>query len=150
MTKSLLALIMAAAAAAVITTVSAGGATGAGEIRITDVESLHTVSRAHPGTKAGTVETLTQRLYNPRLSAKPIGRGVVVCTWVDSRDRSCVATYVLPKGSIVAAGALQTRLLYELPIVGGTGIYSDARGSLTVTASHFKPRHEVLVFRLVG
>ena len=46
MAKSLLALIMVAAAAAVITAVSAGGATGAGEIRITDVESLHTVSRA--------------------------------------------------------------------------------------------------------
>lgn len=150
MTKSVLVLIIVLAAGAVVTAVSAGGATGAGEIRITDVESLHTITRAHTGARAGTVETLAQRLYNPRLSAKPIGRGVVVCTWVDSRDRSCVATYVLPKGSIVAAGALQTRLLYELPIVGGTGIYDDARGSLTVTASHFKPRHEVLVFRLVG
>ena len=150
MTKPVLALITVAAAAAVVTAVSAGGATGPAEIRITDVESVHTMSRAHPGIRAGTVETLSQRLYNPRLSAKPIGRGVVVCTWVDSRDRSCVATYVLPKGSIVVAGALQTRLLYELPIVGGTGLYDNARGSLTVTASHFKPRHEVLIFRLVG
>src|SRR5689334_5366429 len=150
MTKAVLVLITVVAAGVVTAAVSAGGATGAGEIRITDVESLHTITRAHTGARAGTVETLAQRLYNPRLSAKPIGRGVVVCTWVDSRDRSCVATYVLPKGSIVAAGALQTRLLYELPIVGGTGIYDDARGSLTVTASHFKPRHEVLVFRLVG
>lgn len=144
-------LMTAALAAAVFfAAVSAGGATAPGQIRITDVESGHSLTHARPGTKTGAVETLTQRLYNPSLSTKPIGRSVVVCTWADSRYRSCVATYVLPKGSIVAAGALQSRLLYELPIVGGTGLYDNARGSLTVTASHFKPRHEVLVFRLVG
>jgi len=39
----------------------------------------------------------------------------------------------------------------KLPvIVGGTGLYDDARGTLTVTASKFKPRREVLLFRLLG
>jgi hypothetical protein len=62
----------------------------------------------------------------------------------------CTSTYILPKGSLVVSGALQSRLLYELPIVGGTGLFDNARGTLTVTASHLRPRHEVLVFRLVG
>ena len=35
-------------------------------------------------------------------------------------------------------------------IVGGTGLYDNARGTLTVTATHLRPRHEVLIFRLVG
>jgi hypothetical protein len=48
------------------------------------------------------------------------------------------------------AGSLQSRLLYETAIIGGTGLYDNARGSLTVTATHIHPRHEVLVFRLVG
>jgi hypothetical protein len=34
--------------------------------------------------------------------------------------------------------------------VGGTGLYDNARGSVTVTATHLKPRREVLVFRFVG
>ena len=143
-------LTAVAAVSVIVAARTAGGATGPAEIRITDIESQHSVTRPHAGVDAGTVETLAQRLYNPRLSRKPIGRATIVCTWVDAQDRSCVSTYVLPKGTIVAVGAVRTRLLYEQPIVGGTGLYDNARGSVTVTASHFKPRHEVLVFRLVG
>jgi len=138
------------AVSVIAATHAAGGATGPAEIRITDVEAQHSITRPHTGVTAGTVETLVQRLYNPRLSRKPIGHATIVCTWADARDRSCVSTYVLPKGTIVAVGAVRTRLLYEQPVVGGTGLFDNARGSVTVTASHFKPRHEVLVFRLVG
>ena len=67
-----------------------------------------------------------------------------------ARDRTCTGTYILPKGTLVVTGTLQSRLLYEIPIVGGTGLFDNARGTLTVTASHLRPRHEVLVFRLVG
>ena len=139
-------LTAVAAVSVIVAARTAGGATGPAEIRITDVESQH--SAGSP--RAGSVETVAQRLYNPSLSRKPIGRATIVCTWVDARDRSCVSTYVLPKGTIVAVGSVRTRLLYEQPIVGGTGLYDNARGTLTVTASHFRPRHEVLVFRLVG
>ena len=150
MTNRTWVLAAAAVGSVVVAAHAAGGATGPAEIRITDIESQHSIARPHAGTVAGTVETVAQRLYNPSLSRKPIGAATVVCTWVDTRDRSCVATYSLPKGSLVTVGAVRTRLLYEQPIVGGTGLYDNARGSVTVTASHFRPRHEVLVFRLVG
>jgi hypothetical protein len=128
----------------------ARAATGPSTIRITDVEVTRTMSHPIGGGRAGSVETIGQRLYNPSLSRKPIGRSVLVCTYTAGRDRSCVGTYILPRGSLVVAGALQTRLLYELPVVGGTGIYADAHGTLTVTATHVHPRHEVLLFRLVA
>ena len=57
---------------------------------------------------------------------------------------------MLPKGSLVVTGAIESRLLYEIAIVGGTGLYDNARGTLTVTSTHIKPRREVLVFRLTG
>ena len=74
----------------------------------------------------------------------------MMCTYLDRRERSCTATYVLPKGSLVVTGAIESRLLYEIAIVGGTGLYDNARGTLTVTSTHIKPRREVLVFRLTG
>jgi hypothetical protein len=43
-----------------------------------------------------------------------------------------------------------TRLLYETAIVGGTGLYDNARGSLVVTTTALHPRRQILVFRLSG
>ena len=42
-----------------------------------------------------------------------------------------------------------SRLLYELPVVGGTGLYANARGSLVVTVRAMSPRREILTFRLL-
>jgi hypothetical protein len=129
---------------------AADGATGPAQIRITDIQVMYRVSRPVNGGAAGSVETISQQLYNPSLSQKPIGRSVMACTFIDPRNRTCVATYLLPKGTLVVTGALQSRLFYEIPVVGGTGLYDNARGTLTVTATHIRPRHEVLLFRLVG
>jgi hypothetical protein len=144
------AVVVAGGCAAGITAAVTDGATGPAQIRITDTQSSRALIRPRGGGITGTVEVITQRLYNPSLSPKPIGRGQLVCTYVDRRNRTCISTYVLPKGTLVVVGETNTRLLYELPIVGGTGLFDNAHGSLTVTASHLKPRHEVLVFRLLG
>jgi hypothetical protein len=144
-------------ALAVIAAIVASAASGAsstsqrpGQIRITDVQTSYSFvrgqSRAHG---AGAVELVKQRLYNPSISSKPIGRSTLMCTYFDPHDRTCVGTYFLPKGSIVVAGTIQSRLIYEIPVVGGTGLYTNDRGTLTVTSTRLRPvRHEVLVFRL--
>ena len=84
---------------------------------------------------AGSVEIIRQRLYNPTLSEAPIGRSTMTCTFADTARADVLATYVLPKGEIVVTGAIQSRLLYEIPIVGGTRLFDNARGSLTVTSN---------------
>jgi hypothetical protein len=146
--RAVVLMVPAGVGVALVTTLGAHGAVG--PIRITDVQVSYHLVRPRDGGAPGTVEVITQQLYNPSLSPHPIGRSVITCTFVDTRNRTCVATYLLPKGALVAAGALPSRLFFEIPIVGGTGIYDNARGSLTVTATHFRPRHEVLLFRLVG
>jgi hypothetical protein len=140
----------ACGSAALVAAVGAVGATGPAQIRITDVQVADRIVPPQEGGRAGTIETIRQQLYNPSLSRRPIGRSLIVCTFSDGRDRMCSGTYILPTGNLVVSGALQSRLLYEIAVIGGTGAYDNARGTLTVTASHLKPRHEVLVFRLVG
>lgn len=150
-TRLAVALIAAAfGSVALAATGGAFGSTGPAQIRITDVQLSDRVVLPPQGGRAGAVETIRQQLYTPSRSKRSIGRSVIVCMSSDSRDRMCTGSYILPKGSLVVAGALQSRLLYEVAVVGGTGLYDNARGTLTVTASHLHPRHEVLVFRLVG
>ncbi len=131
--------------------VAARAATGPSVIRITDVQvSLRGVDGGEHGRGPGDLEIVRVRLYNPSISSRPIGRGDLLCTYLDRRTRSCTGTYSLPRGKLMVAGLVPTRLLYELAVVGGTGLYDNARGSLIATATSFDPRHEVLVFRLSG
>jgi len=51
---------------------------------------------------------------------------------------------------IVTAGLVSSRLFYTAAITGGTGLYENARGTLTVTARRLRPRRELLLFRLSG
>ncbi len=122
--------------------------TGPATIRITNRELKVTrVDIGKPGTSPGDVEVLRQRLFNRRV----IGRAELVCTFVDNRRaRSCRGTYFLPRGRLVVAGSLQYRQFYDLAVVGGTGLYDNARGTLTVTRTARNPPRDLVIFRLVG
>ena len=117
-------------------------------IRITDVQqSYRRIDGAHG--RPGSVELIDQLLYNAAVTKHSIGRARMVCTYLDDRARNCSATFVLPKGSLVAEGVISSRLFFEVPIVGGTGLYANVRGTLTVTSLGLRPRRELLLFRLV-
>jgi hypothetical protein len=148
--RTLLAATAVAAATASLVAGSGGASTGPAQVRITDLQLSRHMVRPARGGITGTVEVVRQRLYKPGVTSRPIGRSDLVCTYLDNRERSCMGTYFLPKGSLVVAGALETRLLYEIAIVGGTGLFDNARGTLTVTSTHLSPRREVLLFRLTG
>src|SRR5207249_7576676 len=52
----------------------------------------------------------------------------------------------------VATGTVRFRQFSELAIVGGTNLYNDARGTLTIIRTTHSPRpiRELLYFRLAG
>jgi hypothetical protein len=138
-------------AIAVVIAATAQGQTGPAQIRITDVQTSYAYVPAIKGRPVGAVELVKQRLYNPSVSERAIGRSTVTCMYFDKRERNCNGTYFLPRGSLVVGGAIQSRLLYEIAVVGGTGLYDNARGTLTVTSTGLRPkRREVLIFRLAG
>jgi hypothetical protein len=146
-------LIIAVAAAGVAVAVAAAASgradTGPGTIRITD---LQTDYRLLPGSSsgAGATEIARLTLYNRRITNRPIGHADLLCTFLTGTARTCTATYFLPKGKIVVGGAIGSRLIYQAAVVGGTGLYDNARGTLTVTSTDFRPRREILLFRLAG
>jgi hypothetical protein len=139
-----------AAAAAGDHTVRAG--TGAAQIRITD--GLVRVDRVDIGARGispGDIEIVRARLFNRRITTRSIGRSELVCTFVDSgRSRLCRGTYFLPRGKLVVGGSLRFRQFYDMAVVGGTGLYDNARGTLTVTRSSRRPVRNVVFFKLVG
>jgi hypothetical protein len=120
-----------------------------GTVRITDSEQRHAhVDVGREGPSAGDIDVYSTLLFNKRIRKSALGHATMTCTAIGTTGQSCTATYVLPKGEIVTQGVIASRLIYDLAVVGGTGLYSNARGSLTVTSLRRKPSQELLVFRL--
>lgn len=139
------ALLVLAVAAAWLGTGSRAS-TGPATIRITDLQ----IGDLTLGKGVGSREIVRTQLYQRSKPQQRLGSAAMVCTYVTLEQRSCTTTFTLPRGTIVASGVLGSRLLYELAIVGGTGVYDNARGTLTTTAIKLRPRRNLLLFRLAG
>jgi hypothetical protein len=122
-------------------------ATGPAVVRLTDRQVYENGGSSGP---MGTIEVVRVDLFGSTTKSRPIGHGVLTCVHVGGGERSCTGSYVLPRGTIETAGVLQSRLLYMQAVVGGTGLYDNARGTLTVTTTQFRPRRDLLLFRLTG
>jgi hypothetical protein len=133
--------------AALATAAASFEATGPAVVRLTDRQVSDGGGPAGP---TGSVEVVRVSLFGSKSKSRPIGRGILTCVRLGETELSCNGSYVLPRGSIETAGFVQSRLLYTQAVVGGTGLYDNARGTLTVTATRVKPRRELLLFRLTG
>ena len=128
-----------------------GAATGPATIRITSRETSRVrVDLGRPGRGVGDTEVIRQNLFNKRIRSKPIGFSEYVCTFTTAATRSCNVTIFLPKGRIVAGGSIQYQEFYELAVLGGTRLYDNARGTLTVIRTTRRPQRQILLFRLAG
>ena len=125
--------------------------TGPATIRVTDrQQALTVVDLGARGKSPGDMEVVSSRVFQ-RGTGTTIGRSELICTYTDKiRARSCRGTYSLPKGKLVVGGTMLYRQFYDLAVLGGTGLYDNARGTLTVTRTHRNPARHLVVFRLVG
>jgi hypothetical protein len=129
---------------------SSSAGTGPATIRITSREVTRVrVDVGAPG-RLGDTEIVRQNLFNKKIKAAPIGQSEYLCTFVSARMRSCTVTITLPKGRLVVGGTIGYLELYELAVLGGTRLYDNARGTLTVIQTTRRPRRQILVFRLAG
>jgi hypothetical protein len=64
-----------------------------------------------------------------------IGDMLVDCRWVTRGLRLCVGQLSLPLGAIALIGASRTRFVGQLAVVGGTGRYVGAAGTLLFKAT---------------
>ena len=118
-------------------------------IRIAATERQYArVDIGRRGRSPGDMEVIKQLLHNRRITPRAIGHAETVCTFGFDTTRNCRTTYFLPRGSLMVGGSFRFRQIYEVAILGGTGFYRDARGTLTATRIRRSPRREFLVFRL--
>jgi hypothetical protein len=139
-TGAVLGAVASASAGAVL------ASTGPATIRITDLQ----VADQTVGSGVGAREIVRTALYEHGGNRTRLGDGAMICTSVSRNQQSCSGSFTLPKGTLVVSGVRQSRLLYELAIVGGTDLYDNARGTLTATVTKLRPRRELLLFRLTG
>jgi hypothetical protein len=153
MKRSLVPVLAALCAALLFTGSSESSTTlkGPGIIRITSRQTNFTrVDTGAVGRSPGDMEISTLLLYNTRIRQRPIGHGQLVCIYTGDSLRNCDGTFVLPAGKLVVSGGIVYRSLYDLAVIGGTGLYANVRGALVVTRVRQKPPPgDVLVFRLV-
>jgi hypothetical protein len=129
----------------------ADAVTGPARIPITNQQTRYSFVDVGPrGRSPGDQEISWHALYNKRIRQKPIGRAELVCVYTFRAARQCRATYFLPKGKLVAGGPMRFRQVYQFAVLGGTGLFDNARGTMTVRAIKRKPPQERIVFRLVG
>lgn len=153
MSRSFHMMILAAilGVAALTSGLSSSAGTGPGKIRLTSREiSRVRVDVGRPGRGPGDTEIVRQNLFNKRLTRKPLGQSEYVCTFTTPRTRACTVTFFLPRGRLMAGGSIRYQELYELAVLGGTRLYDNARGTLTVIRTTRSPRRQILVFRLTG
>jgi hypothetical protein len=154
--RLLLRIVLFAGALAVSTAIvaetwSSEAATGPATIRITDRQtSFERVDAAPGGRSAGDMEISNSLVFNRRITPRPLGHFEFICTFTVGINRSCSGTIFLPRGKLMVGGTLRYRQFYELAIVGGTGHYNNARGTLTVTRTGRRPARHLLFFRLAG
>jgi hypothetical protein len=152
MRKAIFAVTVLVGVAVVAASMTAGSPalTAPGTIRITTRAVEHRfVDRVPRGRGAGDLLVKRQLLFNKGIRARAIGYADVVCTYTSRYAQQCNATYTLPKGKIVVAGAFAYPQFHEIAVIGGTELYDNVRGTLTVTLLRRNPERHVLVFRLI-
>jgi hypothetical protein len=125
--------------------------TGPATIRVTARQAQSTsIDVGRRGRSPGDTEVTASLVYNTRITPRSIGSYELVCEWIRTVSRSCRGSIVLPRGTVVVAGTMRHRPLYQLAVIGGTGLYDNARGTLTVTRLGTRPVRDLLVVRLLG
>jgi hypothetical protein len=149
--RLVLVLAVGAIAVAAVNRWSSEAATGPATIRVTNKQVRYErVDVGRRGRTPGDTEVIVQLVYNRRVTPRAIGHTEFVCTFTLDTSRSCRGTIFLPQGQIVVGGSLRFRGIYALAVLGGTGLYDNARGMVTVTRLGRSPRRELMYFRLTG
>ncbi len=130
-----------AAAAAVLSLVLTGSAVAARQtIRVTSVTTKLTNHNVGPkGTSRGDTVTTTDRLLNAapqfgRKKGSAVGTDAGTLTFTGPHTATFLGHTTLPGGTLILAGPVYTTQggSIVIPVAGGTGTFSNVRGTLIV------------------
>lgn len=107
-------------------------AAAADQIEITARLQHSNTARLLPTGRAGDA-TSSRWILRDRYAAV-IGEMLIDCRWVTAGLRLCIGQVTLPLGALAFLGASRTKLLGQFGVVGGTGRYVGADGTLLFNA----------------
>lgn len=111
---------------------SIGASSGVASLRFYERPgSTHVIDNAPMGKQAGRGDLV---LYaNPVFDrhGTQVGTDHGVCIVLGAGESQCDATLALPKGQIVTHGLQGAKSSFDVAVIGGTGTYSGARGTMT-------------------
>lgn len=136
---------------AVVVSIAAAAAVLAIELpaaaQTTRYQTLRLDSRFTYSKMIGRIELATDKLS---IGKRVVGRDVVACTEVTSAKFECSFTETIDgKGTLQAEGFQgSTNAAVAMPIVGGTGVYVGATGTMTTSDELTKVEHYLLRYTL--
>jgi hypothetical protein len=154
MKRKLTIVALAALAAAALAAVAFGSDAGSSARAIAAIAKgtgITFVDADHSGKPSLADYELGTTTYVSPATGKAIGRGSVVCTQINTSGTNyqCQGVARFPGGDLVTAGRFSPlRKTYVQAIVGGTGVYSGARGVLRGTWLDAKFSRAKVVFSL--
>jgi hypothetical protein len=145
-------MFVAAGSVTLVAALTAAGATaltGPGTISVTSTLAKHTyVDVGKAGPSAGDGHFYREQIFNKRITPKSIGHADMSCTSTGTGSMNCNGTYLMPKGKLVVGGVIGSRRAYVIAVVGGTGIYDNVRGTLTVGPLGKNAGQSTVLFKL--
>ena len=105
------------------------------------------VNNAQKGKKSGPGDVVVYA--NPVFDrhGTRVGTDHAICTVLSATQSQCDATLALPKGQIVTHGLEGSKTGFEVAVIGGTGSYAGARGTMTTTS--IKNGRSILLINLL-
>lgn len=100
------------------------------------LDQVRLVDNPPAGSSPGDVLIFTEKLLNK--DGAVIGSDAASCTFLFDQRSQCTGTYVLRHGQVMVQliqPGLSGTLTYSQAIVGGTGLYARASGTVTVQQS---------------
>jgi hypothetical protein len=107
---------------------SASASAGVAFLRFYERPGDKTMVDNAPNGKTGDVFLYSNPVFDRQ--GTRVGAEHGVCTMLNAHQSQCNATLTLPKGQIVTLGIHGAHPGYEAAVIGGTGAYAAARGTL--------------------
>jgi hypothetical protein len=133
------ALVPAVLIAVLVPALASGSSNGSGSVQtirtIMQTTAYTSVDADHNGTASVGDYSVAQVIHLDPKTGKQIGTGVAICTQVDADGSlfDCQGSDVFPGGELREAGKFTIGKTWHLSILGGSGRYDGASGSVDGT-----------------
>ena len=127
-------MVWAVASALLLVLPATAATANSATIEVTARLQHHNYAALSPAGRGGDAESSRWIVYDRH--NRSVGDMLFDCRWVTADLRLCTGQLAMPLGSLAVLGSSRTRFLGQLAVVGGTGHYIGANGTLLFNATN--------------